>query len=299
MYPFSLQKVLDQHANFSNAAKAGAELLLAECLYNQLEVFIRDWHILYLFYQFCRMFEVEIHELLDLRLIHGLAIDVDKDRARQRLVCSAHYRFERRRDRRFPFLFHYRNGLQLFGVFGIVGITEVTEGIDVAAYALDQDVIVLACSKIAPAGFGLANNGLGKVVKGAGIGACAEKVQRRIRPCRVYLVPLSYLTLSGWFPNLLEFSNGHALDPVVLWIYHYRKSVVCNGKFNILNACLLAYLHLLCEYRARGILNIGFAAAEFLEATTCSGDAYRYPYGPPLFLLKLLGNRLGYRIHGA
>src|SRR4030067_448924 len=106
--------------------------------------------------------------------------------------------------------------------------------------------------------------------------------------CRVYLVPLCYLTLGGRFPNLLEFSNGHAFDPVVLWIYHYRKGVVCNRKFNILNACLLAYLHLLCEYRARGILNIGFAAAEFLEATTCSGDGYTYPYGPPLFLLKLL-----------
>ena len=66
-----------------------------------------------------------------------------------------------------------RQPLQAVHVLSIISIAEVTKRIDIAGDALDQHVIVLGGCEVAARRLGLADDGLGEILEGAGVGAGA------------------------------------------------------------------------------------------------------------------------------
>ncbi len=220
------------------------------------------------------MLHVVLDELLDLGLAERLRVHVDEDRPGERRVGALQHRLHRRLDR-LALLVHDRDRLELVLVLDVVRVAEVAEPVDVARHALHQDVVVLGRGEVAAARLRLADHRLGEVVERAGVGAGAEQLDRRVRPGRVHLVPAGDLALRARLPHLLELGHGEGLDEVVLRVDDDGERVERDRQLEVLDAGLLAVRHLLLEDRPRGVRDVGFAAAELLEAAAGAGDADR------------------------
>ncbi len=116
---------------------------------------------------------------------------------------------------------------------------------------------------------------------------------------RIDLVPARHLALRRGLPHLLHLGDGELLDEGVLRVDHHRERVERHRQLDVLDARLGAVGHLGLQDRARGVRDVGLAAAELLEAAAGARDADRHLDLLLLRLLEVLGDRLGHREHGA
>src|SRR5258708_2290021 len=172
---FELHQLFYCQSDLVFAAELGAEHLLAG-MFDVIRVSLgRQGHVLYLAHQCFRALHVELDELFHFRALQRPGIDVNEDRAGQRLVGAIDYRFERKLHRR-TVLADNLCGPQLVLVFNIVGESEIAQRVDVAGYPLHQDVVVFGGGEIAAAGLGFAVDRLGKIIEGAGVGPRAKQL---------------------------------------------------------------------------------------------------------------------------
>ncbi len=262
-----------------------------------LVVGIAQRHVLDFLGQLAAFLEIELDEFLDLGLVHRLGADVDEDRTRQRLIFAGHHGVDRR-CHRLALGIDDLHGLQLALVLVVIGETEEAQRIVVARDALHQHVVVFRGGEIAAAGLGFAVDGFGEVVEGAGIGAGAEELERRIGPGRIDVLPLHDLALGGRLPHLLEFGHGQLIDERVLRVHHHGQGVESHRQLDILDAGLGAVFHFLLQDGARRVGNVGLTAAELLEAAAGTGNPHGNSDATLLGFLEVLGNRLGDGKHG-
>jgi len=95
----------------------------------------------------------------------------------------------------------------------------------------------------------------------------------------------------------LPWASGCQIFPVVLGIDHHRERIERDRQLDVFDIVLFAVIALLDRNRARGVGNVGFAAAELLEAAAGAADADGY-LDALVGLLKFLGHGFGDREYG-
>src|SRR2546426_1619793 len=164
---------------------------------------LRQRYVLYLLDQAGRVFEIKFHVLSDFGpAVEALLAHIDEDRTRERLIAAVFDGFGRGQYRAFAGVDGSR--FQFLLVLDVIGETEVAQGIAVVGDTLNEHVIVFAGGKAAPAGFGIADDCFGEVIKSSGISAGTKKLQRTVRPFGSDLVPGRYFSLSRRFPHFLQ-----------------------------------------------------------------------------------------------
>ena len=108
------------------------------------------------------------------------------------------------------------------------------------------------------------------------------------------------LALRGRLPHLLQLGDGDAcLSNVFFGLTTTVSASKATGSSIVLDAQLrLAVVHFSLQDRARGVGDVGLAAAELLEAAAGAGDADGDLDRVLLGLLEVLGHGLGDREHG-
>src|SRR4030095_10204528 len=119
------------------------------------------------------------------------------------------------------------------------------------------------------------------------------------RPFGADLVPRLDALLSARLPHLLQVGDGQRLDPRVARVHDHGQRVERDRQLDILDARRAARLHLFLQDRARGIGNVGLAAAEALDAAARAGNADGHAHLAALADLELFRNRLGDREYRA
>src|SRR5690606_916463 len=152
-----------------------------------------------------------------------------------------------------------------------VGAPEVAETALGAGDRGHDVVVVLRGAVVLAARALLTVDLVGEVVEGAGVGARPGGGERLVREPGVDVLPALHLALGGRLPDLLELLHREALGPGVLLVHHDREGVGGDRQLGVGDALRLAGGLLLVLDRPRGVLNVGLAVAELLEAAAGAG----------------------------
>ena len=230
--------------------------------------------------------EQEAQERLHLGPRERLLLHVDEERARERLVGAVLRARDARRDAAVAAV--DLECLERVLVLLEVGEAEVAEAALLARDAGDDHVVVLAGRVVGAARALLAVDLVGEVVERAGVGAGAEKLHLLVGEGRVDILPAAHLRVG--LPDLLQLLGGEAVDPVVVLVHDDREGVVRDLELDVVDAGVLADRRFFVLDRARGVGEVGLAAAEALEAAAGAGDADR-DLDARLLALELLRRR--------
>src|SRR5688500_17706057 len=245
--------------------------------------------------------QIELDNVVDLRLVHRLLADVDKQRTRKRVVSSGDNVFRTRQYRLLNFVLCplNRNCFHASAVRSEVGVRDVTEGELVTFNTLDQHIVIFTGRVITAACFRFPADCLGEVIESSRVGSGTKQHYFFVGPFRTNLVPVCDPSLRPWFPDLLQLVHGHRSYPIVLRVNDHCDGVKSDGQLNELNTVRFSLGHFFREYRPGRIRHIDLAAHKFLEPAAGPGDTHGNVYSTAFFFLKLLRHRFGDRENGA
>src|SRR6266496_3356233 len=204
---FAFKQVVDFYTDFRFPAEYRSDFAFFHMLQADRVSILRQRYVLYLLDQAGRVFEIKFHVLSDFGpAIETLLAYVDEDRTRERLIAAIFDGFGGGQYRTFAGI--DRGRFQFLLVLDVIGETEIAQGIAVVGDTLNEHVIVFAGGKVAAAGFGLADDGFGKVIKSSRISARTKELQGAIRPFGSDLVPGRHFSLSRRFPHFLQVRYG-------------------------------------------------------------------------------------------
>ena len=219
---------------------------------------------------------------------------VDEERPAERRVLTGLHRLGRRDHGARSAV--DRHELQHLGVLLVVGEAEVRHAALGAGHALDRDVVVLGGLVVGPADALLTVDGFGEVVERSRVSAGAEELQGNVGEARIDLVPV--VDRAALVPDHLQLLHREAVRPVVLRVHDHCESVVRHLDLDPLDAGVRTQLLLVRLDLARGVVGVGLAGAELLEAAARAGDADGDTHVGVLRLEELCSG-LGERTHGA